>query len=116
MKKIKEDKLQQMKDLTFQHALDTGKVLEDKLNSNITKNEVEKLDEAIQKGVEENVRTYHLRKILSRIDKDDVSDCAIPDNSIYRFYYYIYLLAKETKNKEFIEFCEKLKKKNEQFN
>ena len=114
MKKIKEDKLQQLKDLTFQHAIETGKVLEDKLNSNITKDEAEKLDAAIQKGIEDNVRTYHLRKILTRIDNDDVSDCAIPDNSIYRFYYYIYLLSQETKNKEFIEFCEKLKKKHEQ--
>lgn len=116
MKETKKDKLQQLKDLTFQHALNTGKVLEEKINTNITKDEAEKLDAAIQKGIEANVRTYHLRQILNRIDKDDVSDCAIPDNSIYRFYYYIYLLAQETKNKEFIEFCEKLKKKHEELN
>lgn len=115
-KQKKEDNLQRLKDLTFQHALQTGKVLEEKATTDLTEKEINQYNDALQKGIELNVRTYELRKILTRIDTDNVKDTAIPDNSTYRFYYYITLLANQTNNEEFKQFCERLKKKHEDLN
>ena len=45
-----------------------------------------------------------------KINNDDVKDCAIPDDSTYRYYYYMSLLANVTENEPFKKFIEQLKK------
>lgn len=111
MKTKKENKeLEKLKELTFIHALKTGEELQAQLQKQNTKKDLDKMNASLEEGIKNNMITYNIRQIINKINNDDVKDCAIPDNSQYRFLYWNTLLANLTNNEEYKKFNERMKK------
>ena len=111
MKNKKENKeLEKLKELTFIHALKTGEELQAQLQKQNTKEDLDKMNDALNQGIINNMVTYNIRQIINKINNDDVKDCAIPDDSEYRFLYWNCLLSNLTNNEAYKKFNERIKK------
>ena len=104
---MNEDKL---KDLTYEHAKMIGQKWQELANNPINKNEIDKMDESVQKGIELNLLVNKMRQLIQKIDSDELKDLPIPENSEYKYAYYLYLLASLTHNIKLIKYAENLKK------
>lgn len=101
----------QLKELTFQKAKEIGKTFQELATSDIKLNEVNEMDEKIQEGIKQNLIVDRLRKLINKINTDKLDDVPIPENSPYKYAYYLYLLAQTTNNINLIEYAKKLKEK-----
>ncbi|MBR4485930.1 hypothetical protein IKS57_00930 [bacterium] len=108
--KEKQQDIDRLKDLTFEMALKAGSQLENVINEKEDINKLNAINQQLEEGIKLNMLTYQLRQIIMKINNDDVKDCAIPDDSTYRYYYYMSLLANVTENEPFKKFIEQLKK------
>ena len=108
--KQEQKSIDKLKDLTFEMALKSGQQLENVLKEKEDINKLDAINNQLEKGIELNMLTYQLRQIIQRINNDDVTDCVIPDNSTYRYYYYMSLLANVTTNEAFKQYVDNLKK------
>lgn len=99
-----------LKDLTYEHAKMIGKKWEELAANPIDKNEIDKMDESVQKGIELNLLVNKMRQLIQKIDTDELKDLPIPENSEYKYAYYLYLLASLTHNIKLIKYAENLKK------
>lgn len=104
---MNEDKL---KDLTYEHAKMIGQKLQELAANPINKSEIDKMDETVQKGIELNLLVNKMRQLIQKIDTDELKDLPIPENSEYKYAYYLYLLASLTHNIKLIKYAENLKK------
>ena len=104
---MNEDKL---KDLTYEQAKMIGKKWQELASSPIQKNEIDQMDETVQKGIELNLLVNKMRQLIQKIDTDELKDIPVPENSEYKYAYYLYLLASLTHNIKLIKYAENLKK------
>lgn len=104
---MNEDKL---KDLTYEHAKMIGQKWQELATNPINKSEIDKMDESIQKGIELNLLVNKMRQVIQKIDTDELKDVPIPEDSEYKYAYYLYLLASLTHNVKLIKYAETLKK------
>ena len=77
---------------------------------NIRSKDLDKMNDALNQGIINNMITYNIRQIINKINNDDVKNCAIPDNSEYRFLYWNCLLSNLTNNEAYKKFNERIKK------
>ena len=99
-----------LKDLTYEQAKIIGKKWQELASSPINKSEIDKMDESVQKGIELNLLVNKMRQLIQKIDTDDLKDLPIPEDSEYKYAYYLYLLASLTHNVKLIKYAEQLKK------
>ena len=104
---MNEDKL---KDLTYEHAKMIGQKWQELASNPINKNEIDQMDESVQKGIELNLLVNKMRQLIQKIDTDELKDLPINENSEYKYAYYLYLLASLTHNIKLIKYAEALKK------
>lgn len=104
---MNEDKL---KDLTYEQAKIIGKKWQELATTPINKSEIDKMDESVQKGIELNLLVNRMRQLIQKIDTDELKDIPVPENSEYKYAYYLYLLASLTHNIKLIKYTENLKK------
>lgn len=110
MKQTKNN-INKLKDEAFKQMLNCGKELEKQINKNTDLKELEEMNSALQKGIQQNLITYKLRNLLLEINKNDIdTKTAIKSNSEYKYWYYIEQLANLTENEELKVFV-KMKKK-----
>ena len=101
---------EKLKELTYQHAKMFGQKWQELATSPIDKNEIDQMDETVQKGIELNLLVNKMRQVIQKIDTDELKDLPIPENSEYKYAYYLYLLASLTHNVKLIKYAENLKK------
>ena len=99
-----------LKDLTYEQAKIIGKKWQELANNPIDKNEIDKMDESVQKGIELNLLVNKMRQVIQKIDRDELNDVPIPEHSDYKYAYYLFLLANLTHNAKLISFADNLKK------
>lgn len=104
---MNEDKL---KDLTYEHAKMIGEKWQELATTPINKNEIDTMDETIQKGIELNLLVNQMRQLIQKIDADELKDIPVPEDSEYKYAYYLYLLASLTHNIKLINYAQNLKK------
>lgn len=104
---MNEDKL---KDLTYEQAKIIGKKWQELATTPIETNEIDEMDEQIKKGIQLNLLVNKMRQVIQKIDKDELNDVPIPENSDYKYAYYLFLLANLTHNAKLISFADNLKK------
>lgn len=103
--------INKLKDQAFKQMLDCGKELEKQINKTTDLKELEEMNSALQKGIEQNLITYKLRNLLLEINKNDIdTKTAIKSNSDYKYWYYIEQLTNLTENEELKAFV-RMKKK-----
>ena len=105
--KLTEDKL---KDLTFEQAKMIGKKFQELANSPIDAQQIDEMNKGVEKGIELNLLVNKMRQVIQKIDTDELKDVPIPENSEYKYAYYLYLLASLTHNVKLISYAEHLKK------
>ena len=98
-----------LKDLTFAHAKHIGEVLQQEMQKPLTTKEEDKMDAQIEKGIQLSLEVHRLRNLIQKIDKDELKDVPIPENSPYKYAYYLWLLANCTHNPNLIKFTKELK-------
>lgn len=104
-------KIDNLKDEAFKQMLNCGKELEKQINKNSSLEDLEEMNSALQKGIEQNLITYKLRNLLLEINKNDIDQkTAIKTNSDYKYWYYIEQLTNLTENEELKAFV-RMKKK-----
>ena len=112
MKKLninkQEDKL---KELTYQHAKEIGTKFQELANSEISTKEVDNMNKAMEKAIQMNLEIDKLRQLINKINTDKLDDVPIPENSEYKYAYYLYLLACTTKNIRLINYAKQLKER-----
>lgn len=109
--KSKQTNEEKLKELTFQHAKMVGDELQKQIQRPINVKEVDKMDEAVNKGIQMSLEVHELRHLIELIDKNDLKELPFVNESPnYRNAYYLNLLAKCTHNASLIDFSENLKK------
>lgn len=104
-------KIDNLKEEAFKQMLNCGKELEKQINKNSSLEDLEEMNSALQKGIEQNLITYKLRNLLLEINKNDIDQkTAIKTNSDYKYWYYIEQLTSLTENEELKAFV-RMKKK-----
>lgn len=104
-------KIDNLKEEAFKQMLNCGKELEKQINKNSSLQDLEEMNSALQKGIEQNLITYKLRNLLLEINKNDIDQkTAIQTNSDYKYWYYIEQLTNLTENEELKAFV-RMKKK-----
>ena len=101
---------EKLKELTYQQAKLIGKKWQELASTPINKSEIEQMDETVQKGIELNLLVNKMRQLIQKIDADELKDIPVPENSEYKYAYYLYLLASLTHNIKLIKYAENLKK------
>lgn len=109
-KKLNPNNEEKLKELTYQHAKMIGQKWQELATSPIQKNEIDEMDEKVQKGIELNLLVNKIRQLIQKIDADELKDIPIPENSEYKYAYYLYLLASLTHNVKLINYATNLKK------
>ena len=95
---------EKLKELTFQHAKMCGEELQKQLQTPLTVDQTDKMDEAIKKGIQMSVEFHHFRHLVEQINKNDVKELPfVNEKQIYRNVYYLSLLAECTKNQQLID-------------
>ena len=110
IKKLNQNNEDKLKDLTFEHAKMIGEKWQQLATTSINKTEIDQMDETVQKGIELNLLVNKMRQLIQKIDADELKDVPIPENSEYKYAYYLYLLAGLTHNIKLIKYTENLKK------
>lgn len=104
-------KIDNLKEEAFKQMLNCGKELEKQINKNSSLEDLEEMNSALQKGIEQNLITYKLRNLLLEINKNDIDQkTAIKTNSDYKYWYYIEQLTNLTENEELKAFVRMQKK------
>ena len=109
-KKLNQNNEDKLKDLTYQHAKMIGQKWQELATTPINQSEVDKMDETVQKGIELNLLVNKMRQLIQKIDTDELKDIPVPENSEYKYAYYLYLLASLTHNVKLINYAQNLKK------
>lgn len=110
MKQTK-NSINKLKDEAFKQMLNCGKELQKQIDKETNLEELNEMNSALQKGIEQNLITYKLRNLLLEINKNDIdAKTAIKSNSDYKYWYYIEQLVNLTENEELKVFV-KMKKK-----
>ena len=109
-KKLNPNNEEKLKELTYQHAKMIGQKWQELATTPINQGEVDKMDETVQKGIELNLLVNKMRQVIQKIDADELKDVPIPEESEYKYAYYLYLLASLTHNVKLIKYAENLKK------
>lgn len=100
-----------LKELTFQHAKMVGQRLQEEIQNPIKLNEVNAMNDAITKGLQENLIVDEIRHLLQKINSDEMKDVPIPDNSPYKYALWLYQLACLSTNVNLINFAKEIKEK-----
>lgn len=104
-------KMDNLKEAAFKQMLDCGKELQKQIDKETNLEELNEMNSALQKGIEQNLTTYKLRNLLLEINKNDIDTrTAIKTNSDYKYWYYIEQLTNLTENEELKAFV-RMKKK-----
>ena len=102
---------EKLKELTYQHAKMVGEELQRQIQTPLKKDEVDKMDDAVNKGIQLSLEVHELRHLIELIDKNELKELPFVNESPnYKNAYYLNLLAKCTHNPSLIEFSENLKK------
>ena len=105
------NKEQELKDLTYAKAKEIGKTFQELAASDIKTDEVDVMNAKLQEGIKQNLIVDKLRKLIAKINTDKLDDVPIPENSEYKYAYYLYLLASLTNNIKLVKYTENLKRK-----
>ena len=113
MKKSNTNKQQEekLKELTYQHAKEIGTKFQELASSEISTNEVDNMNKAMEKAILMNLEIDKLRQLINKINTDRLDDIPVPENSEYKYAYYLYLLACATKNIRLINYAKQLKER-----
>ena len=112
MKKLNtNNKEEKLKELTYQHAKEIGTKFQELANSEISTKEVDNMNNVMEKAIQMNLEIDKLRQLINKINTDKVDDIPVPENSEYKYAYYLYLLANATKNIRLINYAKQLKER-----
>lgn len=100
---------QKLKDLTFEKAKEVGQTLEKLMHEDIDLNSVQNMNKALDEGIKINLEIQSLRQLIGKINTDKLPDVPIPENSDYKYAYYLWLLAHATHNENLHKFADRLK-------
>lgn len=109
MKKLNTNNEEKLKELTYQHAKEIGIKFQELANSEISTKEVDNMNKVMEKAIQMNLEIDKLRQLINKINTDRLDDIPIPENSEYKYAYYLYLLACATKNIKLISYAKNLK-------
>lgn len=110
-KKSNINKESELKDLTFQKAKEIGKTFQELATCDIKTDEVDVMNAKLQEGIKQNLIVDKLRKLIAKINTDKLDDVPVPENSSYKYAYYLYLLACTTSNQTLINYAKHLKER-----
>lgn len=94
-----------------QKMLDTGKQMQQLLQNEIEVKEVDKMNGALKKAMQQNMVVDKIRQLIARINRNDSSELPIPDSSAYKYAYWLYQLASLTNNTGLIDYAMDIKQK-----
>ena len=102
---------EKLKELTYQHAKEIGTKFQELASSEISTNEDDNMNKVMEKAIAMNLEIDKLRQLINKINTDKLDDVPIPENSEYKYAYYLYLLACATKNIKLISYAKNLKER-----
>ena len=102
---------EKLKELTYQHAKEIGTKFQELASTDISANEVDNMNKIMEKAIQMNLEIDKLRQLINKINTDRLDDIPVPENSEYKYAYYLYLLACATKNIRLINYAKQLKER-----
>lgn len=95
----------------LQKMVDTGKQMQQLLQTDVQLKEVDKMNDALKEAMRQNLVVDKIRQLIARINRNDSSELPISDSSPYKYAYWLYELASFTNNEGLIDYAKEIKRK-----